>query len=387
MRDTFLPGLVSHHLGSGGGLNYRVEIVTRTDPPDLIYQSDPETQHRIGEADASATLFDMEFGPRDRRPAPNVAGAQKAPPPLPPRADSGRGRWQILARHRADSLEAVVDRARRRNLAVSAGIFILMLVTAFALMRFTRQSQRLAELQMNFVAGVSHELRTPLTVISTAAYNLRDKLSHNPAQVERYSSLIQAEAGKLAAIIEQILQFASTKAGRSVRHRQSLSAESLIDEAVEASRNLLDSAGCAVEKRIEPGLPSIHGDPMALKHAVENLIGNAVKHGAPGGNWVGVYASALPDHTVEIRVADHGPGIPADEQTRIFEPFFRGRHAVHAQIRGTGLGLNLVKRIVEAHGGTVAVRSQPGQGAEFIVRLPAAPEERQHELAHSARRG
>ena len=117
-----------------------------------------------------------------------------------------------------------------------------------------------------------------------------------------------------------------------------------------------------------------------MKHALQNLIENAVKY---GGDWVGVSAAAMSGN-VEIRVADHGPGIPDDEQPHIFDPFFRRRRrALSDQVHGTGLGLSLVKKIIEAHGGTIRVESRPMQGSEFIVCMPAAPTELSHELAHS----
>jgi signal transduction histidine kinase len=115
---------------------------------------------------------------------------------------------------------------------------------------------------------------------------------------------------------------------------------------------------------------------VALQHALQNLIGNAAKYGTAGGNWIGVFASQTRDKeqaVVEIRVADRGPGIPQDEQKHIFEPFFRGRRAVEDQIHGAGLGLNLAKKIVEAHGGSIRVQSEPMKGTEFTVRIPAAP--------------
>jgi signal transduction histidine kinase len=114
-----------------------------------------------------------------------------------------------------------------------------------------------------------------------------------------------------------------------------------------------------------------------MQHALQNLFENAMKYGVPGGGgWLGI--SAMPSKNggpaaIEIRVADRGPGIPAEEREYVFDPFFRGQRPLKDQIHGTGLGLNLVKRIVEAHGGTVAVRDKSGPGAEFIVRLPAAP--------------
>lgn len=115
---------------------------------------------------------------------------------------------------------------------------------------------------------------------------------------------------------------------------------------------------------------------MALKQALQNLLHNAARYGAGDSRWVGLSATATgsrAEPTVEIRVADRGPGIPADEQSHIFEPFFRGRRALQDQIHGTGLGLNLARKIVEAHGGSIQVKSAAGAGAEFIVRLPAAP--------------
>jgi signal transduction histidine kinase len=118
------------------------------------------------------------------------------------------------------------------------------------------------------------------------------------------------------------------------------------------------------------------GDPMALKQALQNLLHNAAKYGAGETHWVAVSASRTggpADLAVEICVADRGPGIPADEQSRIFEAFFRGRRAVQDQIHGTGLGLNLTRKILEAHGGSIHMKSASGAGAEFIVRLPAAP--------------
>jgi signal transduction histidine kinase len=170
-------------------------------------------------------------------------------------------------------------------------------------------------------------------------------------------------------MVEQVLQFSGAKAGWVVQKPEPLSVEAVIEAAIQESQ-------CVVEKNIDPGLPPILGDPVALRHALQNLIGNAAKYGMEGGNWIGVFASKTRDKEpamVEIRVADRGPGIPEDEQKHIFEPFFRGRRAVQDQIHGAGLGLNLAKKIVEAHGGSIRVKSEPMKGTEFIVRIPAAP--------------
>jgi len=123
-----------------------------------------------------------------------------------------------------------------------------------------------------------------------------------------------------------------------------------------------------------------------MNHALRNLLDNAVRHGTNGKPWVGISAALASGEppAIEITIADHGPGLPVNEQRHIFDPFFRGQRALDEQIHGTGLGLNLVKSIVEAHGGSIRVNSAPGKGAVFIMRLPAAAAGLTHELAHSA---
>jgi signal transduction histidine kinase len=379
VRDVLLPELLQRHLGSGGSLDYQVEVVSRSSLSSILYVSDPQQAREIvKKADASVSIFSPQmetillrrWGPQQGR----GRGPMLVAPGGIPRIDMGR--WQMYVRHRAGSLETVVARARARNLAVAAGVLLLMLASAAALIRYTRRAQRLAELQLDFVAGVSHELRTPLTVIRTAAYNLRGKLAANPAQVERYGALIQEESGRLKDLVEQILRFASVSAGRTIQQPEEVSIEAVIDDMVAANKAAIEGARFVLETKVEPELPPVLGDATALKHALQNLLSNAAKYGTQGNNWIGVFAAKANQQekaAVEIRVADHGPGIPPDEQAHVFDPFFRGRRAIQDQIHGTGLGLNLVKRIVEAHGGTIRVKSEPAKGTEFIVRIPAAP--------------
>jgi signal transduction histidine kinase len=130
-----------------------------------------------------------------------------------------------------------------------------------------------------------------------------------------------------------------------------------------------------VERAVAAGLPPVVGDAAALERALANLVGNARKHAAAGGRVrVEVQPGpGTPPRTVLVRVADAGPGIPSDEQRQLFEPFFRGRAARADQVPGSGLGLAVVRRIVEGHGGTVSVASEPGRGSTFTLILPAAP--------------
>ncbi len=378
LRDVLLAEVLQRYLGTAGNMEYQVWVLTRSQPPAIVFRTDPAPEKlKTASADASINLFELQYDQMFRHgsnagPRRPLSGRGPGPGPGP-----GFGRWQLSVRHRSGSLEAVVDRARTRNLAVTAGVLLLMMAAIGALIRFTRQSQKLAELQMEFVAGVSHELRTPLTVIHTAAYNLRGPVAANPGQVERYGALIQQESGRLKELVEQVLRFAGTQAGHVIQDPEPIPIGQVVEESLESTKSVVETARCVVEKKIEAGLPLVLGDRLALKQAVQNLVENAAKYGAEGGRWIGMTVSKTNGTNpamVEIAVADRGPGIPADEQKRIFDPFFRGRRALQEQIRGTGLGLNLVKKIVEAHGGTIRVISEPMKGAVFTVRIPAAPE-------------
>ncbi len=385
---VILPDLLSQYLMPDFRSQYRVEVVVRASPSDLIFGTDSgQAPSSASRAQATVTLLDP-LRPNRGGGRGLVPGGGPGGPGRGVSSDSGRGRWLLSVWLRNGSLETVVASARRRNLAISAAMLLLLLATGAALAQFSRRAQRLAEVEMEFVAGVSHELRTPLTVIRTAAFNLRGKVASNPAQVERYGKLIQQESERLGAIVEQVLRFASAKAGRVVQERQPVSVAGLIEQTVQNNKALLEDALCEVETRIEPGLPPISGDSLALRHALQNLLANAAKYGGEGRQSIAISARAVPGATgkapeIEIRVSDHGAGIPPEEQKHVFDAFFRGRKAVQDQIHGTGLGLHLVKRIVEAHGGTVSVESEPGAGSTFIVLIPAAPAELQDELAHS----
>ena len=376
VRDNVLPEILQRHLGT----DYQAEVITRGTPRQIIYRSESDLPDLLRTADASISLFDPQLEPMGRRSGPGTAppgrrgGSRPGGPGPLSVAGPEMGRWMLFVRHRAGSLEAVVALARWRSMAVTAGVLLMLAATLAALIRYARRAQRLADLQMDFVAGVSHELRTPLTVIHTAAYNLRGKLAANPAQVERYGALIQEESGRLKELVEQVLQFAGANAGHVVQERRPLAVERLLDDAIGAARPAMESAGCVVEKHAEANLPAVLGDAVALRQALANLLANAAKYGTGASRWIGLSASLAADAdppAIEIRVADRGAGIPAEEQKHIFDPFFRGARAVRNQVHGTGLGLNLVKKIVEAHGGSIRVRSEPMKGAEFIVRLPA----------------
>lgn len=388
VRWTMMPEFMDR-LTRAVGPGYDAELVSLGDPSVVLYQSAPNVRIDASTADAQAGLLEVRprnFPPPDR--PHEMGGPEHSPPPprmtMPPQA---HGRWLLSVRHEAGSLDALVARTRLRNIMVTTAVLMLMLLTIAALVRFTRRAQALSELQMQFVAGVSHELRTPLTVIRTAAHNLTSGIvkTGDVNQVQRYGRLIGSETDKLTALVEQVLAFANSEAGRAIRKREPVAVESLIQQSLADCGPAIADAQCVVESTIAADLPPLWGDPMALRQALQNLLNNAAKYGADG-RWIGVTAAmaAGPKQQplVEIRITDRGAGIPEDERSQIFEPFYRGRRAVDDQVHGTGLGLALVKRIVEAHGGTIGVEAGPDQrGTEFTVRIPPAPPEEVDEFA------
>jgi signal transduction histidine kinase len=242
-----------------------------------------------------------------------------------------------------------------------------------------RRADRLARQQLEFVAAVSHELRTPVSVIGAAAVNLADGLIEDPTRVKQYGATIQGEARRLGETVERVLQLAGIAAGRAAATNQPLSVPALVEEAVAATRQESKAAGVTVEIDIAPelrqsptdpyGVRRVVGDATALRSAIQNLISNAIKYGGDA-RWVRVGAKPLPHNATRITVEDRGFGIAAEERRHIFEPFYRGREAVARQIQGSGLGLHLVRRIVEAHHGKVSVHSETGRGSTFTIDLP-----------------
>jgi signal transduction histidine kinase len=285
-------------------------------------------------------------------------------------AVSTAAHWRLLVQHPSGSLEQAVNAVRRRNLLISTGILGLLAVSVGFLVVSTRRAHDLARQQLEFVATVSHELRTPLAVIRSAADNLADGIVDDEARVRQYGELVRGEGLRLTALVEQILVFAGLQAGPRALARQPLALDSLLHQSVEESQPSAAAAGVRLELSIADRLPGVAGDEPALRRVFANLIGNAIKYGGEG-HWVGIRARPAAGG-VTVAVSDRGIGIQAAERDRIFEPFYRAPDVVAAQIQGAGLGLSLVKRIVEAHGGRIAVTGAAGEGSTFTVTLPTA---------------
>ncbi len=393
LRETFLPDLLKRHFGDEGAA-YRVSIVDRRSGAQ-VFCSDDTSRCAIASPDATEDFFEIRmrefnrFVVDDRRQQRNGAAtgaAQTLPQPTPGtrvavnvvRPNDGDARraereplWRADFAHQSGSLEAVVASARRRNLFVSSSVLLLLGASIAMLVVSSARARKLAAQQMEFVAGVSHELRTPLAVIRSAAENLADGIVGDREQVQRYGQLIAGEGRRLTEMVEQVMEFAGFDAGRALDVRP-VAAADVVQAAIEASGPLLSETGSSVEFETPQGALLVKANQPALARSVQNLISNAVKYGGQDG-WVGVRLAAADARMVAISVSDHGRGIPEQDLSRIFEPFFRGQRAVDGHVHGSGLGLSLVERIVRQHGGRVEVHSTP-RGTTFTLLIPAASE-------------
>lgn len=282
------------------------------------------------------------------------------------------GYWHFYIRHGAVSVSEAVAAERRRTLWISLGALALVSIAAVLIFLLARRAQRLAGEQMEFVASVTHELRTPLAILSAAGENLEDALLSDEAKLRQYGRLIQDEAQRLREMVENVLHLARHRSGVTPLVKQPVDLTELIRDAVRRVRRQAEQAGFEVELDLPPREVKVLGNGRALQSAVSNLLSNALKYGQPG-RWLRVAVRDGEEGAREPRVSveDRGPGIESADRGRLFEPFYRGRRARTDQVEGSGLGLAVVRQVVEAHGGRVSVESAPGQGSRFTLHLPA----------------
>jgi signal transduction histidine kinase len=275
----------------------------------------------------------------------------------------------VFVRYKSGSLDALVARSRTRNVAIGLGVLALLAAGfAFVIGSALRQ-QRLARQQIEFVAAVSHELRTPLAVIRSAAENLADGVIGDGAQVRRYGSLIRSEGIRLSDMVERVMDYAGINAAAARPHAE-VDVARLVDQAVAMVAADARDREIRVESFVANDLPAVLGDVDGLRSAIQNILGNAIKY-SRSGSVIGVRVENVGDR-VRIVVEDRGLGIDAGDLPHIFKPFFRGRHARDAQIRGTGVGLSVVRHVVDAHRGDVHVSSRIGEGTTVTLTLRAA---------------
>ncbi len=267
-----------------------------------------------------------------------------------------------------------LDDLARDSFLHSAGASVLVLLVLLAgitlTLRATDREARLAQAKSNFVSNVSHELKTPLSLLSLFSEILELGRVKNEEKKLEYYRIIRHESRRLNKMIDNILDFSKIEAGRKTYNFTGADMEEVIDNVLSSYRYQIINSGFDVQTNLQPDLPPVSMDRDAMAQAISNLLDNAIKYSSD----VKQISITTKTHgsNVAIEIADRGIGIPRAEQAKIFEKFYRVGNGLVHDVKGSGLGLSLVKHIIEAHHGTISVESDVGKGSRFTILLPMA---------------
>ena len=259
---------------------------------------------------------------------------------------------------------------RRRLLLGGLGLVTLLAVAGsyFSARAMTRELET-ARLQSDFVAAVSHEFRTPLTSLRQFTDLLADGRQSSQEDRDQYYGALRRGTQRLTRLVENLLDFGRMDAGSHEVILQAVPAKDLVQRVVAEFQEEVQNRGYQVDLAWPGDEAVVHAaDAAALERALWNLLDNAVKY-SPRSRTIWVKGDVEDRHLV-LSVRDQGIGIPREEQSKVFEKFVRGAAATASAVKGTGLGLTLVRQIVEAHGGEVRLESRPGEGSTFSIVLP-----------------
>lgn len=385
IKTMFLPRLVNLYLQSAPVSDYEILIVNKKSATssEVVFRSEaapPENQ--FARADGRISLFNLRLDCFSPHFSANAVGAVGTPTNVrvisgdslydlltrkPPTCrnpgtlsgDDPAALWEVLVKYRAGSLDEAMASFRRRNLLLSGSVLLVLALGISILVVLTERARALAQMQTEFVLGVSHELRTPLTVIRLAADNLKKGMVANSDQAMKYGEIIHSHASELSNMIEETLEVARMRSAALTCHRTLVATEQIVKDALADNETALRQASMEVELELPADLPPLYADACLVQRSVQNLIQNSVKYAA-AGRWMAIRGKKVtrPEgERVQISIEDRGPGISPHDLPHIFEPFYRGKQKGSSQIPGVGLGLALVKQVVEAHQGAVEVET------------------------------
>jgi two-component system phosphate regulon sensor histidine kinase PhoR len=316
-------------------------------------------------------------------PALLVGGERTLAANPPARALLGRqvvGQNIRFAIRQPQVLEAILARrgARMEVLGIggvdrSADVTVTPLDQEVLLVRIAdRSARRAAErAQVDFVANASHELRTPLAAVIGYSETLADAGELDEAFRRRFGEQIHVQARRMLQIIQDLMGLSRIEADRFLQPRERGSLAAIGSDAAEAATPLAEGRLCRVELELAPDLSSVRGDAGQLRQVVDNLLHNALRYGCrQEGDRITVSLKADRGWQI-LSVSDEGEGIAEEHLPRLTERFYRVDAARSRDSGGTGLGLAIVKQVVERHRGLLSIRSRPGEGTTFEVRLPA----------------
>jgi signal transduction histidine kinase len=277
-------------------------------------------------------------------------------------------RWDLALGYKNTTIEALASDNFQKNLMLTLFVFSLLIFGIILTLRATAREMRLAQAKSTFVSNVSHELKTPLALIRLFAETLELGRVKSSEKAHEYYRIINNESRRLTQLINNILDFSKIEAGRKEYQFVESDVAEVVEDVVRSYEYQIVNAGFEMRTDIDHDLPPVPIDRDAISQAVLNLINNAVKY-SDESKEVAVRVRGR-DNAIAIEVADKGIGIPRSEHEKIFEKFYRVSTGLVHDTKGSGLGLALVKHIVEAHHGKILIESAPGKGSRFTILIP-----------------
>ena len=267
-----------------------------------------------------------------------------------------------------------LDQLARNGFLHSFGATVLVLLVLLGgivlTVRATDREARLAQAKSDFVANVSHELKTPLSLLSLFSEILELGRVKNEEKKIEYYRIMRHESLRLNKIIDNILDFSKIEAGRKTYNFEEGDVGEVIEKVLSSYRYQIVNSGFDIHTNMQPDLPPVLIDREAMSQAISNLVDNAIKYSRDVKQLSITTKTSGTDLSIEM--ADRGIGIPRAEQAKVFEKFYRVGNGLVHDVKGSGLGLSLVKHIIEAHKGTISVESDVDKGTRFTIRLPLA---------------
>jgi signal transduction histidine kinase len=352
-----LDELVAYKLGEEGGNPLAMSV----------YPQEPEGM-MIGSAGARSELIAASDGWSDG--APEVSRNFD---------DVFRG-LALGIKIQGTSVEALGRNWVRHSFQILAVLSLLLIGGLVLTYRSVSKEVELARLKSDFVSNVSHELRTPLALIRLYAETLEMGRITTKEKVEEYYRIIRKESERLTALINNILDFSRIEAGRKEYDFRQTDLAELVTNTLDTYRDQIDAQGFTFEQSIDSNIPPVVVDREAIARSLVNLVNNALKYSA-NEKFIGVKLYQA-DSMLKLEVIDRGIGIARNEQSKIFEKFYRAGDPLVHNTKGSGLGLSLVRHIAHAHGGEVEVESTPGKGSKFTLWLPLATAAEQQAPSH-----
>lgn len=276
--------------------------------------------------------------------------------------------WELEVAFTDQSTVAASNSSLFMNIVVLVAAMLLLL-GALVFMFISAQKERaLAERQADFLANVTHELKTPLSVMQAAGENLADGRVKDQQRLKNYGSHIFNEAIRLRKMIEKLLDVAKANAGKSLIDPQPSNVGALVTSYVDEHAKFIESKGFTLQTDIADDIPKVKVDPDSFETILSNLVENAIKY-SDEEKYLGISLNADNDK-VYLSIEDQGIGMSKKVISSIFDKFFRAEDSLTAKTKGHGLGLSIVKNLVDLNEGTIEVKSEPGRGSTFIVSFP-----------------